>query len=194
MNRLLLFHDFVSPYCRLALGATLDAASRAGLEVRAVPFELYPTPAPLPTPDAPELAEQVEKASAIAREWGEELGTLPLVPRTRKAHETVAYARAKGGEEIAESVLRGLYQALWSEGRDISRLDVLADVGEAAGLDREPLHVALGVDELESAVVREQDAAAAAGVPGVPAVQIGDVMATGLLSAGELLDWLDRSR
>jgi predicted DsbA family dithiol-disulfide isomerase len=194
MSRLLLYHDFVSPYCRLALGATLEAASRAGLEVRPVPFELHPAPADLPAPDGPELAGQLETASAIAREWGTELGTLSTVPRTRKAHEAVAHARTRGGAGVAELVLRGIYRALWLDGRDIARLDVLSDVGEAAGLEREPLHVALGLNEFEAEVVAEQDAAAAAGITGVPAVQLGGVLATGLLSEDELFSWMDRNR
>lgn len=190
MDRLLLYHDFVSPYCRLALGPTLDVASRTGLDVRPVPFELNPAPARLPSPDEPGLARELESAREIARSWDADLGTLTAVPRTRKAHETVAYARIHGDGGVAEAVLQGLYEALWSDGRDIARLDVLADIGEAAGLDREPLHVALGLDEMEAEVVREQEAAAGAGISGVPAVQVGSALATGLIAPDELLAWV----
>ncbi|NIP78361.1 MAG: hypothetical protein GWM90_03830, partial [Gemmatimonadetes bacterium] len=104
------------------------------------------------------------------------------------------YAREHGDPDVAEAALRGVYQALWSDGLDIARLDVLADVGEAAGLEREPLHVALGLDDLEAEVAREQEAAAAAGIRGVPAVQLGSVLATGLIPADELLEWIDANR
>lgn len=187
MARLLLFHDFTSPYCRLAARVAADAAERTGLELRPVPFELRPAPAGLPAPDELDAAE-LETARSLAREWGVPLGELRRVPRTRKAHEAVAYAIAK---DAALAVLNGIYDALWRDGLDIARLDVLADVGAAAGLEREPLHVALGLDTFEGDVIREQDAAAAAGVTGVPVVQVRDVTAVGLLPVDELVAWIE---
>lgn len=194
MNRLLLYHDFASPFSRLAVPAVAEAARRTGMELRAVPFEIRPAPAPLPAPgemDDDELADELATARSLAAEGGVELGELRRVPRTRKAHEAVAFARAQGAEL---PVLRALYDALWLDGLDIARLDVLADVGEAAGLDREALHVALGVDDFEAEVVREQEAAVAAGLTGVPAVQVSDVVATGLFPAHELVEWIERNR
>lgn len=191
MDRLLLFHDFPSPYCRLALDAVTAAAERTGLAIRPVPFELRPAPEPLPPPDDAGLAEELETARTLAEEWGITLEAPPLVPRTRKAHEAVAYS-LQHGETAA--VLRGIYDAYWSDGRDIARIDLLADIGEAAGLDREAMHVALGLDQLEADVVREQHAAAGAEITGVPAVQLGSVVAAGLLPADELVAWIETNR
>lgn len=191
MERLLFFHDFASPYCRLALDAVVEAASRTGLEVRPVPLELWPAPEPLPSPDEALLADELETARGLAEDWGITLRKPPQVPRTRKAHEAVAYALDHGG---ALDVLREIYQALWEEGSDIAQIDILADIGEAAGLEREPMHVALGLDEYEADVVREQDAATGAAITGVPAVQLGSVLASGLLPADELVDWIEENR
>lgn len=187
MDRLLFYHDFTSPFCRLGGRVAGRAADRTGLTLRPVPFELWPAPAPLP--DVGEAyGEELEHARRAADRWGLELGTLPHVPRTRKAHEAVAYARdgARG-----RAVMDAIYDALWRDGLDISRLDVLADTCAAAGVDRELLHVALGLDEREEEVVREQEAAAAAGLAGVPAVQVGDVVAVGLLPLDELVEWIE---
>lgn len=187
MDRLLFYHDFASPFCRLGARIAARAADRAGLALRPVPFELWPAPAPLP--DVGEAyGEELEQARTAADSWGLELGTLPRVPRTRKAHEAVAYARA---EDKDRAVMEAIYNALWHDGLDISRLDVLADAGATAGVDRERLHVALGLDEREEEVAREQDAAAAAGLTGVPAVQVRDVVAVGLLPLDELVDWIE---
>ncbi|MEJ2503610.1 MAG: DsbA family protein [Gemmatimonadota bacterium] len=190
MSRLLLYHDFVSPFCRLALQVAVRGAERTGHEVRAVPFELRPAPEPLPPPDDPALAEELEAARGVAEEWGLTLGELRVRPRTRKAHEAVAAARAEG-RELA--MLDALYTALWERGEDVSRLDVLAAAGSAAGVDAEALHVALGVDRWEEAVVREQEAAAAAGLMGVPAFQVGDRRASGLWSVDELIGWIEEN-
>ena len=189
MDRLLLYHDFASPFSRLAAEVASEAARRTQLRVRPVPFELRP--APIPLEDAAVDPEELRSANAAAREWGMELGTLRQVPRTRKAHEMVAYARA---HDLDAVVLGRIYDALWMDGLDISRLDVLADIGESAGLDREPLHVALGVDELENEVVREQRAAAAAGLTGVPALQVRDVVAVGLFPVSEIVEWIEENR
>lgn len=190
MDRLLLYHDFVSPFCRLAHQLVPEAARRNGLAVRSVPFELCPPPAPLPEPE--ELfGEELEVARTLADEWGMELGALPRLPRTRKAHEAVAFARREGA---GAEVVTAIYRALWADGRDISRLDVLAEIGDAAGLDGQALHVALGLDELASEVVREQEAASAAGLTGVPAVQVRDVRAVGLFPIDELTDWIRANR
>jgi predicted DsbA family dithiol-disulfide isomerase len=190
MNRLLLYHDFASPYSRLAEQVAGRAARRTGMTLRAVPFELRPAPAPLPGPEEVDRTE-LDAAERFAAEWELELGRLVRVPRTRKAHEAVAHARHHGAEA---PVLRSIYDALWRDGLDISRLDVLADLGEAAGLDREAMHVALGVDDYEDEVVREQDAAAAAGLTGVPAVQVRDVVAVGVFPLDELVEWIESNR
>lgn len=189
MNRLLLYHDFASPFSRLAVGVGAEAARRTGLELRPVPFELRPPPAPLHGP--PVEDEEMEAAAAVAEEWGVQLGTLRRVIRTRKAHEAVAWGRER---DSGTALLRGIYDALWLEGQDISRLDVLAEIGGAAGLDREALHVALGVDEFREEVVREQRAAASAGITGVPAMQVRDVVAVGLFPLDEVVEWIEANR
>lgn len=191
MGRLLLYHDFTSPFCRLAVEAVAGAARRTELELRPVPFELNPAPAPLPDPEEQSWIEEMDAAEAAARRLGLELGRLNHVPRTRKAHEAVAHAREQGAAEV---LLRRLYDALWVRALDISRLDVLADEGAAAGLDREALHLALGLDRFEAEVAREQEAAEAAGIGGVPAVQVRNVVATGLFPVDELVEWIEANR
>jgi predicted DsbA family dithiol-disulfide isomerase len=186
MNPILLYHDFVSPFCRLAVPIVIEAARRTGHTLRAVPFELHPAPGPAPPLHA--LEDEMAAARSAAGEWGLELGTPRHMPRTRKAHEAVAFARQR---DLEIPVLRALYHAHWMEARDISRLDVLADAGAVAGLEREPLHVALGLDDLQGEVVREQDAAVAAGLTGVPAIQLGDAVAVGLVPLESLLEWIE---
>lgn len=190
MSRLLFFHDFASPYCRLALHAVSDAAERAGLEVRPVPYELWPAPDPLPALDAPGLVEELETAGTLADRWGVPFHAPPRIPRTRKAHEAVAFALDRSDPARVMAVMRGIYDAVWERGLDVARLDVLVDIGDAAGLDREALHVALGMDTFEPDVVREEHAALGAEIPGVPAVQLGSVLASGLIPADELVEWI----
>jgi predicted DsbA family dithiol-disulfide isomerase len=190
-RRLLFFHDFVSPYCHLALGVAAATCDETGLQLRPVPFELYPTPHPLPGPDDPMLQEELVAARRVAGASPGVLQSPARLPRTRKAHEAVAFALAHGN---GPALLRGLYQALWVRGLDIARLDILADLGEGVGLEREALHVALGLDEFQADVVREQHAAAAAGITGVPTVQLGSARTSGYMASEELVAWIDANR
>lgn len=156
-----------------------------------MPFELYPAPHPLPGPDDPVLQGELATARRLAGASPGELQAPTRVPRTRKAHEAVAFALKHGN---GPALLGGIYRALWTQGLDIARLDVLADLGEAAGLEREALHVALGLDEFQADVVREQHAAAAAGITGVPTVQLRSTRTSGFVAAEELVAWIDDNR
>jgi predicted DsbA family dithiol-disulfide isomerase len=185
MPRLLFYHDFGSVFCRLALVVTRDVAAAAGLELETSPVELYPSPAPLPTAD--DLAADIDAARPLARTLGIPLHLPPLVPRTRKAHEAVAHARQHGrGLDMAEAI----YDAVWHRGLDITRLDVLADLGAATGLDPGPLHVGLGTDAWADDVARAQRDADAARIDALPTYRLDDRLLHGLLPRAELLEWI----
>jgi predicted DsbA family dithiol-disulfide isomerase len=191
MPRLLVYHDFASPFSRLGVHAATEAAERTGFRPVPVPFELSPPPGPLGRYDRGPLADELDRARTLAESWGVALDQPARVPRTRKAHEAVAFA---AGHERDWALMAAIYEALWSDGSDIGRLDVLARLGENVGLDPEALHVALGVDDHEADVARIETAAAAAGVHGVPAYQVGEVMAVGVFPAQELAEWIEENR
>ena len=187
---LLLFHDFISPFCRVALDSVSDVAETVGAEVRLVPFELVPAPADLPDPDDAAIERELSAAAPLARERELELRPPSLLPRTRKAHEAVAFAGAHG-RELAMAT--AVYDALWRDGADLARLDVLADVGAGIGLEREALHVALGLDEQAEEVQAAQAAAEQAGVTAVPTFGLNGSRQVGLVPARDLVEWARRA-
>jgi 2-hydroxychromene-2-carboxylate isomerase len=152
LSTLVLYHDFVSPFSRLALLVARNVAREVGLDLRLVPLELFPPPVPLPP--APEtLGAELEAALPLARALGAELALPARVPRTRKAHEALVHARRQGegmgqregmgqgqgqgqGEGLELELAEALYDAVWRRGQDIGRLDVLAGLGAEVGLDR----------------------------------------------------------
>lgn len=161
-------------------------AREAELDLRLIPLELFPPPLPLPATLEP-VGDELNAALPLAGELGAELVLPRRVPRTRKAHEAVAHARAHGLElEMAEAI----YEAVWRRGLDVGRLDVLAELGAAVGLDRDLLHVALGLDAGGDEVLAAGVAAEAAGIDGVPTFRLGDDVAVGLFPAAELLEWI----
>jgi predicted DsbA family dithiol-disulfide isomerase len=185
MPRLLLYHDFGSVFCRLALVVARDAATAAGLELETSPVELHPAPTPLPA--VADLAADLDAARPFARTLGVPLHLPPLVPRTQKAHEAVAHARQHGRAlDMAEAI----YDAVWHRGLDTARLDVLAGLGAAIGLDPGPLHVDLGTDAWADDVARAQRDADAARIAALPTYRLDDRLLHGLLAPAELLEWI----
>ncbi len=186
MPRLLMFHDFASAFCRAALPVVREAAAGAGLDLALVPFELFPAPTLLPEP-ADVLASELEAVTPWTAERGLMLKLPSRTPRTRKAHEAVAFARDNGLElAMAEAI----YDALWNRGLDIGRLDVLGELGEEIGLDGAALHVALGVDLHGDAVADAQRAAEASGIESVPTLRFGESELVGLARPPDLAAWL----
>lgn len=144
---------------------------RLGVEADPGPFELRRPPAPLI--DARDrlwrryLAEMGERAS----ELGIPFTPPDLVPWTRKAHELAIQAREAG---VLAPVDRGLYDAYFAEGRDIGRVDVLVEIGAAAGLDPTETKASLDVDRHAAEVEEDRCRAREAGVRGVPTLVRGD--------------------
>lgn len=186
MPSLILYHDFASAFSRVALSIGAETAAAHGLTLEPVPFERFPAPALLPTAEEAFGAELLAAAD-LASARGLEMSVPPLVPRTRKAHEAVAFAREHGAAMVmAEAV----YDGLWRRGLDIARLDVLTELGVEAGLDGGALHVALGVDTNAPDVTRAQEQAERDGIAGVPTFRFGGALAVGLLPASELVEWV----
>jgi len=190
MSTLVLYHDFASAFCRLALPMAREASAAAGLGLELVPFELFPTPLSLPAPGNV-LAPELEAARYRAEELKLALMMPSRTPRTRKAHEAVAHARPAG---LDLAMAEALYDAVWQRDLDIARLDVLGELAESIGLDGATLHVALGVDTHERAVVGAQLEAEAAGITGVPTLRLGGSELVGLVTPPELAAWLSSVR
>lgn len=180
------YSDYACPYSFLAGRLLARLEPGPALEHRA--FELRPAPAPLPDVESPELESEWETAvlPAAAR-LDIEIRRPAVVPRTRKAHETAAYARSV---DRFAAVHEALFRACFLEGRDIGRVDVLLELGAEAGLDPDGLHVALGIDQYAEDVARDAREAAAHGVVGVPTLRRGDELFVGLHPYEELKAWL----
>jgi predicted DsbA family dithiol-disulfide isomerase len=188
MPRLVVYSDYVCPFCYLATPVLAWLREQDGIEVEARPFELRPEPAPLPDPRAPELIAAWEgTVLPLAAAAGLEMRLPALRARTRKAHEAAAFARER---QRFQPMHDALFRAVFVEGRDIGRIDVLVEIGVAAGLDPTELALALGLDSYADAVAQDERAASAAGIDAVPAFVAEGELALGLLPYPALRDWL----
>lgn len=162
-----IFSDFTCPFCYVTEAALRRAAAEAGAEVRHRAFELFPAPAPLPLDAAMEWEEALAPLAAAA---GVVLRRPGYQSRTRKAHEAARFARERG---VEAEMRAAVFAAYFADGRDVGRIDVLVELGEALGLDRTELKVVLDIDRHTGAVLADEALAARSGIRSVPVTVVG---------------------
>jgi predicted DsbA family dithiol-disulfide isomerase len=121
----------------------------------------------------------------LSQQLGVPMKLPPVIPRTRLAHEAVAFARRQGkGEELAGA----LFRAYWQEERDIGQIDVLCDVGRSVGLDPGALRECLEQRTLKDEVEAELQLAQRYQITAVPTFIVGNrFMLRGLVSEEQLM-------
>jgi predicted DsbA family dithiol-disulfide isomerase len=120
---------------------------------------------------------------------GVKLRRPPIVPWTRKAHELAFHARERG---VFQEVHEALFRAFLQEGRDIGRVDVLADLGADAGLDRTETKAVLDVDRYADRVLARRREAEEARITLVPTLARRDQVLEGYPEEEILLTFLTR--
>lgn len=190
---LAVYGDFVCPFSWMAEPVAERASDALGLSIRHHAYELRPLPAP--HPDERYMRRLWEHGVLpIARSLGIEASFPSIRTRTRKAHEAAAFAEERGrGRELRAA----LYDAYFRGGRDIGRIDVLVELGEATGLDRTELKVALDVDQYTDRVVEDRERAARLGLTGVPAFVLhtadAGIVRVGWCGEDELRGWMEEN-
>lgn len=168
VSRIRFFFDYLDPLSylqELELGA-LEEDAGAPLATR-VPLEIRPPPQPLLDPDGDEWRHRWRAACAIAADVGVDLTAPPILPWTRKAHELVLHAAQKGLRARAH---RAVFHAVFAEGADVGRVDVLVGIAERLGMDATEAKAVLDVDRHAAAVSDARREASASGVAQPPAL------------------------
>ncbi len=168
--RIDVWSDYVCPFCYLELPVLDRLQKELGdqVSVRWRAFELRPEPVPTLDPDAPYLHRVWgQSVYPMAEARGMMLGLPPVQPRSRKAHEAAAFARAVGRFEAMNAAL---FRAFFAEGRDIGDPDELVAIGRSTGLDAEALRSALAEGRFTEEVLAEEAEARRLGMDGVPAM------------------------
>ena len=182
--------DFVSdvscPWCAIGLGSLELALGRIKGQVEAdihfQPFELNPNMGP----DGQDIVEHVtEKYGATAeqqansremiRQRGLDVGfTFDMERRGRiyntfDAHRLLSWAEEEGRQR---DLKMALFEAYFTHCQDPSNHDVLLDVAERVGLDRERAQRILQSDEYAEEVREREQFFQRAGIQSVPAIII----------------------
>jgi predicted DsbA family dithiol-disulfide isomerase len=159
------FFDYVDPLSYLE-ELELGSLEEDGLpSIARVPFEIRPPPREMLDPDGEEWRSLWRRATSAAGDVGVRLTEPPLLPWTRKAHELALHAGERG---LGPEAHRAIFDAVFTRGADVGRVDVLVGIAEALGMDRMETKVVLDVDRHAARVEALRDAASAAGVVGTP--------------------------
>jgi len=178
--------DVVCPWCVVGLRSLQAALARlegqvAG-DIYLQPFELNPDMAP----EGENTSEHVRKkygASSersqgvrqVLKESGDALGfSFKYGPDSRiwntfDAHRLLHWAEAQGK---ALALKDGLFKANFTDQRDVSNHQVLADVAQSVGLDRASALAVLSSGEFEAEVRAEEELWRSRGINAVPSVII----------------------
>lgn len=173
------FSDTICPWCLIGkrrLERALAQRPELDVRIRWHGFQLNPW---MPT-------EGMERGDYLAAKFGERDATgiyenirrigaaegidfrfdlIPRTPNTLQSHRLVRFAATQGRQN---ETVEALFQAYFIEGRDIGKLDVLVEVGAAAGLPADEVRAWLGSGAGEEAVVAEDSEARRMGIQGVP--------------------------
>lgn len=93
------------------------------------------------------------------------------VPNTLNAHRLLYWAGLEGAQT---PVMSGLMRAHWREGRNINNSDVLAEIGEKAGMNGAVIRRLLATNEDRDEVAGREIAARKRGINSVPTFIVAD--------------------
>jgi predicted DsbA family dithiol-disulfide isomerase len=112
-------------------------------------------------------------------------------PNTNAAHRLIRWALSAGVQDV---VVEALFAAYFTQGRDIGDPIVLADIAEAAGMERLTVLQLLSEGTDRETVAREHSMAVQGGVTGVPFVIFaGKVAVVGAESPENILAAIDQA-
>ncbi len=164
MSEIRVYHGFRSPYSRLGL----HIIERAGLDVELIPFTGPPDGVAFSDPVAnrPKLAYYSIDAPRMTMRMG--------LPISRPSPFDVDYtpankaltAAARDGHALSFAI--AVSDARWGEGKNISKVDLLAACAEKAGWTADAVKAAQNDPEIEAAMQEHRQLIEKDGVFGVP--------------------------
>ncbi|WP_168016126.1 DsbA family oxidoreductase [Halomonas salinarum] len=167
------FSDFVCPFCYLEEPelAALKARFGEAVGIRWRAFELRPEPAPTLEPDGDYLHDIWNRAVyPMAEERGMTLRLPRIQPRSRLAHEAMAWAQ-HSDPAMADTLRSALFRGFFEDSLDLADPVALVNVAEGLTLDGTSLEQALAERRYREQVLADQQAAQALGIQGVPGLR-----------------------
>ncbi len=171
--------DVVCPWCFIGKRRLEQAVAltQTPLTIRWRPFQLDPTIPPEGKDRRAYLeqkfgsAERIEEIYERVAAAGAEVGIpfafdrIKVSPNTLDAHRLIRWAAESGRQD---AIVEALFRAYFFDGKDIGDRAMLADIAEAAGMDRTEINRRLASDDDRADVRADIVASQRIGVTGVP--------------------------
>jgi predicted DsbA family dithiol-disulfide isomerase len=198
--------DLVCPWCYLGKRRLDDAllAVHGPSVVNWYPFQLNPAmpetgmafeeylASRFGDPETLKPALQHLAAAGAAEGVNFRFDRISLIPNTLNAHRVMKLAETEGipASGLAENILRGFFE----EGLDISRRDVLLELGGRSGLSEIAINKSLDDDVTRRTVLSQEAQVRRSGVTGVPDFLINKkLFVIGAQSTESLVNVFDRA-
>lgn len=186
--------DFICPWCFIAERRLKQSARSTGvaLNLHYHPFELNPQ---MPPDGLDRKTYRSAKFGSWAKSQELDQGTINAAagddlefrykriqktPNTLKAHQLIHYISQNNPEQEAATADR-VFQAYFSEGKDIGQTPILLSIAAEFGLPTQEIEAYLGSENGTTAIRAAEKAAGDRGVRGVPDIQIGETRFSGAL-------------
>lgn len=171
--RLLVFSDYVCPFCYLAVEVVQRLSQDYTIEVVWKNYEIHPE-TPSSGEPVPNEGEEANAESRLLFELNPELGPRihppPIVANSHLAHEAAEFAREQG--KFPELHKR-LFQAYFEQGLNIGELPVLVQLGAEVGLNPSALAQAISAHRYHDRIERSLQEKMWYGVYGTPTFVLG---------------------
>ncbi len=180
------YADIACPWCyvgRARLQEALEQRPTVDATLRWRPFQLQPDMPPEGRDfrsvlsskfGSWERAQQMfDRLRSLGRDEGLEFNfdAIDVAPNTANAHRLVLWAAE---HDAADEMATTLFQAYFSNGRNVSANDVLVECARDVGLDSDDARAMLNGDEYAADVQRSQEQAQRQGITGVPCYVFND--------------------
>lgn len=177
LTTIVVAHDYVCPWCYVALFQTKKLTEQFGVTFDWRGFELYPPGMEVPGKSVVDPNAPPPPPSRFDRFLEMEELTIPSPrPTFRRSHNALMgaeWALLDVGPEAAEEYNEAVYRAYWQEHKDISKPEVLAAIVERIGLDGAALKASLVARRYESHIVPYDDESYSIGIRHVPTFIFG---------------------
>lgn len=146
------FFDYCCPYCYLGKAFLQHVQKEKDFDLEFIPVEIHPE-APTDGFTIPELfpdvnfPERAQKLNDLGAPLNITIGKHLFVPNTRLALAATEYAK---DQHLGTEFVNAVFEANFTEKRNISHLDILLDIAKKVGLNETELQSKLEQNTYES--------------------------------------------
>ena len=200
MKEIMIWSDYACPFCYIGEKRLQDALDDLGLRKEFnIVYRAFELDRDAPREISESTTERIAKKYNLSIEEaakrisdidkaGNEAGLVfryvsAKPSNTLDAHRLMKLAEDKYGQEVAENLNRGLFEAYFTDSRRLSDHEVLMQVGVNAGMPTEEISRVLNSKHYTEQVRHDENEAAHIGVHGVPFIVFnGHIAVPGALS------------